>query len=374
MSIRDSVCVVGGVLLGFGISYRMLRLQSVHLKQLQELQANVKQLENKQYQHADRTKIIETTMEEHKHYEKTITKQLQNKLEEIQTHQTELGKAETDDKKALERKFEEIQNSLKREEAKLVERSRELNHQRNTSLKPIETQLKLLEEKCDSLEQMKDEVYTISVKIDRLTEEIEQINKRMESSSHEESQVEVKEESICKGLRGNYQTSNQSSISSQHDVEEDRSIDIFRFDILILHANKDQREANECKRFLMHNFPDICNLQVALPEDLLAPGTQLLPGLSTLLDSCRLVFIYVTENLESDPVAGYGKQVNFIQSLKDPLKEDRIIPLQLNEENISVDLCTVQPLEYVKDTTDRQFPDFKLQFENLVKFWKTKLP
>ncbi|CAC5395742.1 unnamed protein product [Mytilus coruscus] len=385
MSMRDSVCVLGGVLLGFGISYRMLRLQSVHLKQLQELQANVKQLEDKQYQHADRTKIIETTIEEHKDYEKTIKKQLQNKLEEIQTHQTELGKAETDDKKALKRKFEEIQTTLKREEAKLVERSRELNHQINTSLKPVETQLKLLEEKCDSLKQMKDEVYTISVKIDSLTNEIEQINKKMESSSHEESPVEVKEESISEGLRGNYQTSNQSSISSQHDieedrpighhdVEEDRSIDNFRPDILILHANKDQNEANECKSFLRNNFPDISNLQVALPEDLLAPGSQRLPGLSTLLDSCRLVFIFLTKNLESDAVAGFGKQITLIQSLEDPQKANRIIPLQVNEGPISVELSPLIPLRYVKDTTDRQFPSFKRKLEKLVNSWRKALP
>ncbi|XP_052087128.1 uncharacterized protein LOC127724240 isoform X3 [Mytilus californianus] len=346
MSIRDSVCVLGGaltgVLLGFGISYeKMLRLQSAHLKQLPEIQATIKQLEEK--------------LEDHIEHEKTDTKQLQNKLEEIQSHLSELDKAETDDKKALERKLEEIQTFLKREEANKVEF--------NTSLKPFENQLKFLVVKCDRLEHMNDEINTTLVKIDRRTETMKQI--RLKSSTNEESRDEGQQD---------LEEDRPKDVKCQLDLEEDRHKDIFRFDILILHANKDQREANECKRFLMHNFPDICNLQVALPEDLLAPGTQLLPGLSTLLDSCRLVFIYVTENLESDPVAGYGKQVNFIQSLKDPLKEDRIIPLQLNEENISVDLCTVQPLEYVKDTTDRQFPDFKLQFENLVKFWKTKLP
>ncbi|CAC5388259.1 unnamed protein product [Mytilus coruscus] len=149
MSIRDSVCVLGGVLLGCGIPYKMLRVQSAHLKQLQALQANCKQLEEKQYEDAEQTRIIEAKLEEHIKYEKTVTKQLQDKLEEIQTHQT----------------------------------------------------------------------------IDKLTVEIDQINKKIESSTHEESPVEVKEESISKGPRGNYHTSNQSSISSQHDLEEDIPID-----------------------------------------------------------------------------------------------------------------------------------------------------
>ncbi|CAC5388258.1 unnamed protein product [Mytilus coruscus] len=363
MGIRDSVCVLGGVLLGCGISYKMLRVQSAHLKQLQALQANCKQLEEKQYEDAEQTRIIEAKLEEHIKYEKTVTKQLQDKLEEIQTHQTVLGKAETDDKKALERKFEEIRATLKKEEANIVERSRELNLQCNIGLKPFETQLKLLKEKCGSLEQLKDEVYTISLKIDKLTEEIDQINKKIESSTHEESPVEVREESISKGPRGNYHTSNQSSISSN-----------FHTDIVILHANTDQSEADECKTFLMNNFPDISNLQVVLPEDLLAPGSQRLPGLSSLLDSCRLVFIYLTENIESDTVAGFGRQINLIQSLEDPQKANRIIPLQVNEGNILVELSPLIPLKYVKDKTDRQFPIFKRKLENLVKSWRNILP
>ncbi|CAG2230938.1 unnamed protein product [Mytilus edulis] len=276
MSIRDSVCLLGGVLLGCGISYKMFRVRTANLTQLQALQANLKQLEEKQYQEAKQTSIIEDKLEEHIKYENTVTKELQDKLKVVQTYQNELGKAETDDKKALERKFEEIQASLKKEEANIVDRSRKLNLQCNTSLKRFETQLELLKGKCDSLEQMKDEVYTISLKINRLTEEITQISKKIESSTHEEIPVEVLEESISKGPRDNYRTSTQSSISSQHDLEEDRpigyhdvkedrSIDIFRHDILILHGKKDQNEANECKTFLMNNFQDISNLQVALP-------------------------------------------------------------------------------------------------------------
>ncbi|CAC5395744.1 unnamed protein product [Mytilus coruscus] len=148
----------------------------------------------------------------------------------------------------------------------------------------------------------------------------------------------------------------------------------FHTDIVILHANTDQSEADECKTFLMNNFPDISNLQVVLPEDLLAPGSQRLPGLSSLLDSCRLVFIYLTENIESDTVAGFGRQINLIQSLEDPQKANRIIPLQVNEGNILVELSPLIPLKYVKDKTDRQFPIFKRKLENLVKSWRNTLP
>ncbi|CAC5388257.1 unnamed protein product [Mytilus coruscus] len=148
----------------------------------------------------------------------------------------------------------------------------------------------------------------------------------------------------------------------------------FHTDIVILHANTDQSEADECKTFLMNNFPDISNLQVVLPEDLLAPGSQRLPGLSSLLDLCRLVFIYLTENIESDTVAGFGRQINLIQSLEDPQKANRIIPLQVNEGNILVELSPLIPLKYVKDKTDRQFPIFKRKLESLVKSWRNTLP
>lgn len=122
-------------------------------------------MEEKQYQEAKKTSVIEDKLEEHIKYENTVTKELQDKLEVVQTYQNELGKAETDDKKALERKFVEIQASLKKEEANIVERSRELNLQCNTSLTRFETQLELLKRKCESLEKMKDEVYMISLKV-----------------------------------------------------------------------------------------------------------------------------------------------------------------------------------------------------------------
>ncbi|XP_076077035.1 uncharacterized protein LOC143047708 isoform X2 [Mytilus galloprovincialis] len=181
---------------------------------------------------------------------------------------------------------------------------------------------------------------------------------------------------MSKGLRDNYQTSTQCSISSSQDeVEEDSSIDIFRHDILILHGEKDQDEANECKTFLMNNFQHISNLQVALPEDLLTSGTNHLPGLSSLFDSCRLVFIYLTKNLESDPLAGYGTEMNILQSIKDRQKKARLIPLQVNDEEISEHLISpIIPLKYVNDTTDRQFPIFKRKFEKLVSSWRNALP
>ncbi|VDI76364.1 Hypothetical predicted protein [Mytilus galloprovincialis] len=124
----------------------------------------------------------------------------------------------------------------------------------------------------------------------------------------------------------------------------------------------------------MNNFTNISNLQVVLPEDLLAPGSRILPGLSSLLDSCRLVFIYQTKSLESDTVAGYGKDINVIQSLEDPQKAKRIIPLQVNEEKISVELSPIIHLKYVNDTSDRQFPNFKKKFEKLVYSWRETLP
>ncbi|XP_063404461.1 uncharacterized protein LOC134687931 [Mytilus trossulus] len=355
MNIRDSVCVLGGVLLGCGISYKLFRVQSAQLKQLQALDAHIKRMEEKQYQDAKQTSLIADKLEEHTKYEKTVT----DKLEVIQTHQNELGKAETDDKKALERKFEEIMTSLKKEGANIHERSRKLNIHYNASL---ESQLKLLKEKCDSLEQfMKDEVYKISLKIDSLTEETPRIGRKIESSTHEEIPVEGQDDI------------EEDRPIGPLDVEEDRALDIFRYDILLLHGKKDQNEATKCKTFLMNNFTNISNLQVALPEDLFEPGSQLLPGLSSILDSCRLVFIYQTKSLDSDTVAGYGKDINVIQSLEDPQKAKRIIPLQVNEEKISVELSPIIHLKYVNDTNHRQFPTFKEKFEKLVDSWRKTL-
>lgn len=36
--------------------------------------------------------------------------------------------------------------------------------------------------------------------------------------------------------------------------------DIFDYDILLLHGEKDQNDATECKTFLMKIFPDISHL------------------------------------------------------------------------------------------------------------------
>lgn len=116
------------------------------------------------------------------------------------------------------------------------------------------------------------------------------------------------------------------------------------------------------------------NLQVAVQDDILIPGSNLLPELGKILDTCRLVFIYETENLKSDRFANFEQEMHIIQSLNENNKTGRIVPFVVDEGTTSVITSPFINLKYIKDINDRRFSTFKRRFENLVKSWKEKLP
>lgn len=115
---------------------------------------------------------------------------------------------------------------------------------------------------------------------------------------------------------------------------------------------------------------NIPNLKVALSEDLFQPGKLLFDGLNTILDTCRLVFVYPFINTDSDGVATYGEHINLKQSLEDPEKKHRIIPLQVGDAQISDVISIINPVEYSREINDEKLNAFK----NLVEFWRAKLP
>lgn len=104
-----------------------------------------------------------------------------------------------------------------------------------------------------------------------------------------------------------------------------------------------------------------------LKVDVATPGS---PLLSTMFNTCRLMFIFQTKNFESDPQASFENQM---YRLQDPQKIQRIIPLEV-DETTGTQLSPIIPLQYVKDINDRRFPSFKRRVEKLVESWRRDLP
>ncbi|XP_076077033.1 uncharacterized protein LOC143047706 isoform X2 [Mytilus galloprovincialis] len=340
MNIKDSVCVLGGALtgvfLGFGISYKMLRDQSAHFKQLQDksmehqLKLEVKCVGLEQFQSEVYTtlqKIDRKTDEIEKVKEnlKSVRKRTEANSKYLKENQDQ----NEEQKKIIEATQEKI---FKRIEDNLVEYK--------TSLQPLEHQLKLLEEISVSLEQINCKVHTTSEKINIHTEE--NIKEKMKS--------------------------NMSRTDDLQDLEEDTPTDNFQRDILILHADMDYTEAYNCKELLMKHM-NINNLQVAVLAERIDPGKKILPELGSFLDTCRLIFIYQTKNLKLDTIAYYGGQMQLVRSLTDITKSERVIPLDVDGTE-SVFTNAIEHLKYIKDIHDSQFTNFQGKVKRLVDKWR----
>lgn len=144
------------------------------------------------------------------------------------------------------------------------------------------------------------------------------------------------------------------------------------FDAVILHASEDEMAARLCQEILQEQV-NVPNLKIGLPDDIITPGTSTLDGLGSLLLNCRLVIIYHSRYMSMDGLMLFGKQANIIQSLEDPQKSDRIIPFIVDGEELSVDMCTIQPVNYTNDIRSAYFPSFKNKMERLFLMWRNKI-
>ena len=144
-------------------------------------------------------------------------------------------------------------------------------------------------------------------------------------------------------------------------------------DIIILHCAQDFIGARKCQK-LLQNHLHVNGLSVCLPDDVTQPGTYILDGLTTLLDSSRLVFIYHSKNLKLDGLAVFGKHANLFQSLENAQKRKRVIPLLVDSEPLSPELSVLDPIQVVADTDNEEFAHFIGKMNKLVKHWKQKIP
>lgn len=170
--------------------------------------------------------------------------------------------------------------------------------------------------------------------------------------------------------------SEEQQISSLNcnDLEEDRvPVGGQWFDAVILHALEDETAARLCQQILQEQI-NVPNLQIGLPDDIITPGTSTLDGIGSLISNCRLVIIYHSRFLSMDDFMLFGKQANIIQSLEDPQKRDRIIPFIVDGEELSLDMCTIHPVNYVNDIRSANFPSFKNKMERLFLMWREKIP
>ncbi|CAG2226884.1 unnamed protein product [Mytilus edulis] len=157
------------------------------------------------------------------------------------------------------------------------------------------------------------------------------------------------------------------------DVEEDRGlVDDQWFDAIILHALEDETAARRCKEILQEHI-NVPNLKIGFPDDIILPGTHTLDGLASLISNCRLVIIYHSRYMSMDGLMLFGKQANIIQSLEDPQKRDRIIPFIVDGEEISVDMCTIQSVNYTNDIRSANFPSFQNKMKRLFLMWREKI-
>ncbi|XP_071134775.1 uncharacterized protein [Mytilus edulis] len=158
-----------------------------------------------------------------------------------------------------------------------------------------------------------------------------------------------------------------------NDLEEDRDhVGGQWYDAVILHASEDEMAARLCQEILQEQV-NVPNLKISLPDDIITPGTPTLDGLAGLLLKCRLVIIYHSRHMSMDGLMLFGKQANIIQSLEDPQKRDRIIPFIVDCEELSVDMCTIQPVNYTNDIRSANFPNFKNKMERLFLMWRDKI-
>ncbi|XP_052087147.1 uncharacterized protein LOC127724252 isoform X3 [Mytilus californianus] len=144
------------------------------------------------------------------------------------------------------------------------------------------------------------------------------------------------------------------------------------FDAVILHALEDETAARLCQKILLEQI-NVPNLQIGLPDDIITPGTSTLDGLGSLISNCRLVIIFHSRFLSMDGLMLFGKQANIFQTLEDPQKKDRIIPFIVDGEDLSLDMCTIQPVIYVNDIRSANFPSFKNKMERLFLMWREKI-
>ncbi|VDI23329.1 Hypothetical predicted protein [Mytilus galloprovincialis] len=161
--------------------------------------------------------------------------------------------------------------------------------------------------------------------------------------------------------------------SDGNDLEEDRAhVGEQWFDAVILHASEDEMAARLCQEILQEQV-NVPNLEIGLPDDIITPGTPTLDGLAILLLKCRLVIIYHSRHMSMDGLMLFGKQANIIQSLDDPQKRNRIIPFIVDGEEMSVDMCTIQSVNYIDDIRSVNFPSFKKKMERLFLMWREKI-
>lgn len=109
--------------------------------------------------------------------------------------------------------------------------------------------------------------------------------------------------------------------SSSKDLKKERDI----VDAVVLHADEDREETIEFITHMEREFPDL-NLNIDIYENIL-PETSLFGSAVNLFNSCRFLFVFVTQNFVDANLQRFLNEISLIETINFQDKNFRLIPV-----------------------------------------------
>ena len=141
-------------------------------------------------------------------------------------------------------------------------------------------------------------------------------------------------------------------------------------DGVILYAKEDREAVLEFKRFL-ESKPKVGDVNIALYEDFAPEIQNLFRTINVVFDRCRYVFVYVTENFQQSCLDRYQQEIALIDSIENPEKNERIIPVNgcnMHAGKLLQELCPLVPLDYFGRARDEHFVQ---SVETLIRYGRS---
>lgn len=91
-------------------------------------------------------------------------------------------------------------------------------------------------------------------------------------------------------------------------------------------------------------FPDL-NLNMSIYENLLL-GTSLFGSAANLFESCRFLFVFVTQNFVDADLQRFLNEISLIETITFQEKNNRLIPVSADSNVYLPELAPLIPLNY----------------------------
>ena len=119
---------------------------------------------------------------------------------------------------------------------------------------------------------------------------------------------------------------------------------------------------------MKREFPDL-DLSITTFENLL-PGKRLLESAGTLFESCRFLFVFVTNNFVDLDLPRFLNEVFLMKTITSPSEKNRLIPVSTDSNGHPPELAPLIPLkyrEYLQAISEqRSAISFLNNFKNLI--------